>query len=134
MGTLSRRDPATTPALQPEASLNMWVCVHSGQVCFVMYTGVFHYLANIPLDVHPLYVSVQKRFWMQADVLLYMLMGVSVATFFDMCKCISSPLRISLFVDVAQSTWQTVISAAVVALLAVRVSDGWVQAQQSDNW
>mmetsp|Transcript_32013 Transcript_32013/g.61600 ORF Transcript_32013/g.61600 Transcript_32013/m.61600 type:complete len:380 (+) Transcript_32013:302-1441(+) len=99
-----------------------------------MYTGVFHYLANIPLDVHPLYVSVQKRFWMQADVLLYMLMGVSVATFFDMCKCISSPLRISLFVDVAQSTWQTVISAAVVALLAVRVSDGWVQAQQSDNW
>lgn len=42
-----------------------------------MYIVVFHLLANLPLDVHPLFVSVQKRFWLQADVLAYILAGTS---------------------------------------------------------
>jgi hypothetical protein len=52
-----------------------------------VYIIVFHLLANIPLDVHPLFVSVQKRFWLQADVLAYILAGTSAGAVLQAVEC-----------------------------------------------
>lgn len=44
----------------------------------VLYIVVFHYLANLPIE-NPLHLGVQMRFWMQADVTVYVLAGVGLA-------------------------------------------------------
>ena len=50
---------------------------------FLFYVVVFHYLANLPLDTKPLFVSVQMRFWMQGFVLFALFIGVGYHLLFQ---------------------------------------------------
>jgi len=116
-----------------------------------MYIVVFHLLANLPLDVHPLFVSVQKRFWLQADVLAYIVAGTSAGAvlramplklragslpspFAGLLR--ATPLRTYLLISpcVAGRSWQLPLVVAAVAVLAVRVAHQLPSMQQSDNW
>jgi hypothetical protein len=117
-----------------------------------MYIVVFHLLANLPLDVHPLFVSVQKRFWLQADVLAYILAGTSAGTVLRAIQlelragslpspfggllsatplCAHLPIPAPCF---AGRSWQLPLVVAAVAVLAVRVAHQLPSMQQSDNW
>jgi hypothetical protein len=45
-------------------------------VCFISYVVVFHKLAN--LDMRPLFLGVQARFWMQSNLYVFMWAGVGL--------------------------------------------------------
>lgn len=42
----------------------------------LFYTVLFHTLANLPIDSNPLFVGVQKRFWMQSYIVLFIFMSI----------------------------------------------------------
>jgi hypothetical protein len=48
-------------------------------VAWLLYGGVFHYLANLPVDA-AMPLGVLSRFWMQPDVLAVVVVGVAVNT------------------------------------------------------
>eukprot|EP00899_Mesostigma_viride_P007258 jgi/Mesvir1/16533/Mv10077-RA.2 len=51
---------------------------------FVTYNGVFHFLSNVPLDNH-LLLGVQKRFWMQSNILVALLAAAGLSAFRKLC-------------------------------------------------
>jgi hypothetical protein len=46
-------------------------------LAFAFYMVVFHSLSNLPLD-QPLYFEVHKRFWMQAHIIAFALVGIGL--------------------------------------------------------
>ena len=46
-------------------------------LAFAFYMLVFHSLSNLPLD-QPLYFEVHKRFWMQAHIIAFALVGIGL--------------------------------------------------------
>ncbi len=46
-------------------------------LAFAFYMVVFHALSNLPLD-QPLYFEVHKRFWMQAHIIAFALVGIGL--------------------------------------------------------
>lgn len=51
--------------------------VRISALAFVCYLGIFHALANIPLD-HPISREVQARFWQQANLFIFIWLGLGV--------------------------------------------------------
>ena len=71
---LSRRSSRSSPC--PKTAGPAWAALAT-LVSFLLYTGVFHRLANLPLrSGGELFIGVHARFWMQSNVALYVLAGV----------------------------------------------------------
>eukprot|EP00899_Mesostigma_viride_P018912 jgi/Mesvir1/27021/Mv20727-RA.1 len=66
--------PTTLGGLQPPVQRAGAVLL----ACLGLYTVLFHYLANLPLD-NPLFMGVQARFWLQSYVPMFLLLGVGAA-------------------------------------------------------
>ncbi|KAK8805570.1 hypothetical protein WA158_002226 [Blastocystis sp. Blastoise] len=60
----------------------LYVCI---VFSFWFYICIFHFLANLPLELNPLYLGVQKRFWLQGLFLLSILTSVGL---FHFCQLI----------------------------------------------
>eukprot|EP00696_Hemimastix_kukwesjijk_P019765 gnl/Hemi2/9138_TR3175_c0_g1_i1.p1 gnl/Hemi2/9138_TR3175_c0_g1~~gnl/Hemi2/9138_TR3175_c0_g1_i1.p1 ORF type:complete len:747 (-),score=177.76 gnl/Hemi2/9138_TR3175_c0_g1_i1:70-2289(-) len=86
---------------------------------FALYVLVFNYLSNLPLD-SPLYLQVQERFWMQANLMVFLWLGLG------------------LFVIVAALTkWcslpRWVVAAAVIVLVAAHIHQQYPSMDQHSN-
>lgn len=52
----------------------------------LFYTILFHKLANLPIDSNPLFVGVQKRFWMQSYIILFIFISIGFDYFINIFK------------------------------------------------
>ncbi|KAK3242067.1 hypothetical protein CYMTET_48219 [Cymbomonas tetramitiformis] len=104
----------------------------------VLYLVTFHILANIPLD-QPLFMAVQKRFWLQADLILHILMGVGLAQlahYVPRMPLMSRPPASESFAAAAGGTDGSSMARVglSVALLSALALEGFSQQDQSANW
>lgn len=65
---------------RPGAAASPQPGFHMTAFCWLFYTVVFMYLANLPISKDELYLSVLERFWMQSHVAAYLLVAPGLTT------------------------------------------------------
>lgn len=103
--------PSATTAAADDAATRDWTRLLVA--CLALYVLAFHALANAPI-ANPLFRAVTARFWQQADVATFLLLGVGAAR---AARRMPRPLAV----------------AAGAALVATQLALGWTQQDPHDD-